>query len=175
VPIFFSEASQTEFPVPKLAGDFAGGNYWTIVAAEPAGEQESDRQTETLAIDRGLTDTSKPVDVALIDLPTKIKLEGRALSFSVPAGTHLQEAKLFPEGAGQPYWGVTFIGGGTDPSYTLPELPAGAKAEQPPAGKLFLHVNAIDAPGVDFNDVKFQDLGQKMLRSTQTGLAVDLK
>jgi hypothetical protein len=175
VPMFFSEVGQTEFPVPKLNGDFAGGNYWTIVAAEPAGEPEGDRQTETLAINRGLTDTSKPVDVTLLDLPTKVKLEGRKISFSVPSGTHLQGAKLYPESVGQPFWGVTFIGADTDLSYTLPKLPAGTKAEQPPAGKLFLHVNAIDAPGIDFNNVKFEDLGDKMLRSTQSGLAVELK
>jgi len=173
LPVFFTAAAN-EFAVPPLSGDFAGGSYWVLMGAETTGAQEDGRQTESMLIKRDITDTTNPISGTLLDLPSAIKLEGRKLSFTAPAGTLLKSADLYPASSGEPYWSVTFVET-TPTSFTLPTLPASAKVEQPPVGKLFLHVGLMEIPGVDVNNAKFKELGDKVTRMSQHGVEVELK
>lgn len=172
---FFLPTGAGEFPVPKLSGDYAGGSYWVLVSAEPTGSLEGDRQTESLVLKRNISDTSKPVDVSMLELPSALKLAGRTVSFTAPQHLQLQSVDLYPEAPGAPYWSVAFIDAASPVSFTLPDLPAGAKVEDLPTGKLFMHVKGMELTGVDLNNAKFKELGSSLTRWSQHGAAVELK
>lgn len=172
---FFLPTGAGEFPVPKLAGDYAGGSYWVLVSAEPTGSKEGDRQTESLVLKRDITDTSKAVDISMLELPSALKLTGRTLSFSAPPNLQLQSVDLYPEAPGAPHWSVAFIDAASPVSFTLPDLPAGAKAEDLPAGKLFMHVKGMELAGVDLNNARFKELTNSLTRWSQHGALAELK
>jgi hypothetical protein len=174
VPVFYDDTSQTSFPVPTLDGAFAGGNFWVSVEAEKTAASDDDRKTTSLLIKRGLTDMSKDVEGTLLDLPSDLKLEGRKLSYLAVAGANVNTIRLLPETSGSSYWNISFVAPASSTvSYTLPTLPPAA--EPLPADKLFFLALCSEFPGVDLNNVLFDELGDKLARYSQDGIVVTLK
>lgn len=175
-PSFYSKPTGSDYPVPKLGGDFAGGNYWVIFGAQPSGTQTVGRKTESIMVKRTITDLGQTVQGSLLALPSDLKLEGRKLSFTSPGGVALCAARLLPETSGAALWSVSLVApAGTSVSFTLPAIPSGAKVEPLTQGKLYLHASAADLPGVDLNKAKFKDLGGSLFRSAAQGATVELK
>lgn len=176
--IFQDSGSTGKALVPKLTGDFAGGNYWAVLSADDGVEHADDnRATESVFLKRGIKSVAQPVAASLLALPANIAAAaGGKLSFTLSAGVNFASAKVMPEKIGGGYWEVLFFkpSAGAN-TVTLPTLPATVPGEKPAAGKQYLSIYGMDLPGVDMNKANFEDQFLKLSRLTRTGKVVDWK
>lgn len=173
--IFLPNASPGQVAVPRLEGDFKGGNFWVFLGADDGQENDDDARTnESLFIKRGITGVAQPVAASLLALPSgHASAAGGKVSFSSPAAATMVSLRVMPEKAGATYWEVVMLApkAGLN-SYALPTLPATVKGEAPPKGKLYLSVEVMELPGVDLNNARHSELFLKVSRLSRAGKVV---
>jgi hypothetical protein len=138
--------------IPKPTGVLAGARYGLIASAVDAADKP---QPATLTWLRNI-DIATTVSVSgWLAPPAALTMSAGRFSFSPVAGATLHSAELQTLD-GQRRWSITIFDGST--SFTLP----GLSPDPLPLGSLRFAVSALRIPGVDFADIAFDDLGDKL-------------
>ena len=172
IPILVPIKAPSVVQVAKLAGAFAGGNYWVTVEAAEGAVHDYYRSDGVLFWKRGLTPPTT-VTATMLPLPSNTGVaSGGQISFTLANGVDLVEAGILPGKEGDLYWKFIFVSPDKGPSsFMLPQLPASVQAPVPPAGKIYLRVDALDLSGTKFNEATNRELVIKKTRSGRTSKA----
>jgi hypothetical protein len=142
------DLTHTQTQVPKLTGSLAGASYDLIAQARSS---EEDDVPGSLTWLRGI-DVTKTISVSSwLATPSVVAVAGGNYSFGAASGATLHAADIESTN-GERLWAVTIFDGST--SFTLPTL----TPDPIPAGSARLKVSALKIPGVDLNDVVFDEL-----------------
>jgi hypothetical protein len=154
--------SLTTTSVPKLGAatttGLAGATYDLIAAAQAS---QDSSEPATLAWLHGV-DASKTVSVATwLPPPTALTDTSGTYAFAPVAGATLHSAEIKnPDGSRA--WSITLFDGST--SFTLP----GVSPDPLVSGSDTLTVSALQIPGIDLNNVTFDDAQQALTGSSSS-------
>jgi len=174
IPLWIPLTGYKDLQVAKLAGDFKGGNYWVTVTATESAKADFYRTSGLTFWRRGITTPATKVTATMNPLPYNLAAAaGGKLSFSLKKSVEMVEASLQPGKTGEPYWEFLFVSPGPGvSSFLLPTFPASVQATLPPSGAISMRVDALEIPGVSFNNATSAELEMKRTRSSRAHLAL---
>jgi hypothetical protein len=152
------DATHTMSRVPKATGPLAGAKLGVIAQARDAADKV---EPATL---RWLRDVDPGATVAVnnwLPPPSAVAATSGTFSFGAVAGATVHGAEI-RSAAGERLWSVSIFDGST--SFTLP----GLSPAPIPAGMVRLQVSALQIPGINVTDIRFDDARDKI-----TGLSSD--
>jgi hypothetical protein len=134
--------------VPKLVGPLAGGHYDLLATAR---DDAAKAQPATITWLRGVNPSATVAVSGWLPPPTAIAMTGGRFSFTPVTGATVHGAELQTVD-GQRLWSITIFDDTT--SFTLP----GLSPDPLPLGTIRFAVSALRIPGVDLQNVAFDDL-----------------
>ena len=146
--------------VPRLTGSLSGGRYDVLGIAQDAKDKS---QPATLTWLRAVNVASPVMVSRWLIPPSELAASAGTYSFAAVMGANVHGAD-FETMDGSRLWSVTLFDNST--SFTLP----GLSPDPLPAGMVRMKVNAIEIPGVDLNNVAFDDLADKLTRLSSNEL-----
>lgn len=145
----YSEGTSATIRHPELTGVLAGGRVLAFASLESADET---------AFGSGLVDlTSGDATLSVPGLPGEPALDGRTLSATPSEGAVLHTFEIEAPGDGAALWSAAVLDGG---NATLPAVPAGFT--DPLSGEREISAVALYVDGVDIQNVRFEDLEDKL-------------
>ena len=146
--------------VPKTTGLLASGRYDVLGIAQDAKDKN---QPATLTWLRGVNVASAVMVSRWLIPPSELAAAAGSYSFAPVMGANVHGAD-FEAINGSRLWSVTLFDNVT--SFTLP----GLSPDPLPAGMVRMKVSAIEIPGVDLNNIAFDDLADKLTRFSSNEL-----